>query len=72
VYVVKFRVMEFSLTSWIFLVFLGGARLSLLGTSTTIWPIIQPLDDDEREAVGEWLAGEAEGLGDNTPVPLRP
>jgi hypothetical protein len=43
----------------IFLISWGGVRLSPLGTSATVWPIVPaPDDDDECGGVGEMTGGE--------------
>jgi hypothetical protein len=41
-------------------------KLSPLGTSATVWPIVLAPDDDECEAVGG-MAGETEVLEENLP-----
>jgi hypothetical protein len=54
---------------------LDGVRLSLLGTSATVVPIVQlrMIDDDERGAVGGMSgSGNRSGQREADPVPLCP
>jgi hypothetical protein len=58
----KFHIYIFFLVSW------GCVRLSPLGTSANIWPIVPAPDDDDYGAVGGMRIGrETKVLGENLP-----
>jgi hypothetical protein len=57
-----------SLLSW------SRVRLSPLGTSATVWPIVPAIDDDEYGSVGGMIIGSENRSArrKRAPVPLRP